>query len=336
MHIRLFRAAEGLCCAVLCCVPLAVCFIPRALAVQSQPGQKHALQLAQAAIWLEQQANRLLGFRPVAAFRALLVAARDAAVRLHGTHPPVLDMPDGFTTAAALPRGRVGAVHRSLRWGAWAQLRRGWLGLQHAVELAVWGPAHAAAHEGGKGGEARGGGQQQVARGGLWEAVGAEKVDRENLVLTMLMCALAGVLWLHVRQQGQRPARGVAAAPARQVPVPMQQQQQQQQQAAARTVPAVGGEAGDPRGESSRQQQGQEQQEEEREEAPGAAGTSRERSGQQEQASAPATVGSSEGAGTSGRSGQQEQEQRAESVVGEVTGTLDENRERVRASSLSI
>lgn len=310
----------------LLCAAFCVFVIPRALAAQSQPGQKHALQLAQAAIWLEQQADRLLGFRPVAAFRAVLVAARDAAVRLHGTHPPVLDMPDGFTTAAGLPRGRVGAVHRSLRWGAWGQLRRVWLGLQHAVELAVWGPtAHAATHEGGKGGEPRGGGQQQPgARGGLWETVGAEKVDRENLVLTMLMCALAGVLWLHVRQQGQRAARGVAAAPVRQVPVPVRVQQQQEQQA-ARTVPAVGGEGGEPRGESSRQQQ-----EEEREEAPAATGTSRERTGHEEQAR------SSEGAGTSGRNGQQEEQARAESVVGEVAGTLDENGERVRTSSLSI
>lgn len=42
-----------------------------------------------------------------------------------------------------------------------------------------------------------------------WEALGADRVDTENLVLTCLMGALAAVLWLHVRQQG------LAAAQAR-------------------------------------------------------------------------------------------------------------------------
>jgi hypothetical protein len=294
----------------------------RALAGQSQPaGQKHALKLAHTAIWLEQQADRLLGFGPVAAFRALLVAARDAAVRLHGAHPAVLDMPDGFTTAATLPRGRVGAVHRSLRWGAWTQLRRVWLGLQHAVELAVWGPAHAATHEGGKGGEARGAGHQPGSRDGLWEAVGADKVDRENLVLTMLMCALAGVLWLHVRQQGQRAARGLAVARVQQGPVQQQQRHQHQQQQAA----TVGGEVGDPPGASRSQQQ---EEAHEQGAAPGAAGTS---SGQQEQASGPALAGSSvDVADTSGRSGQQEQARGADSVVGEAGRAQDEHGLRLR------
>jgi hypothetical protein len=51
------------------------------------------------------------------------------------------------------------------------------------------------------------GGVRGAAKAGWWEALGVNKVDKENLVLTCLLGALAGALWLHVRQQGHAARR---------------------------------------------------------------------------------------------------------------------------------
>lgn len=199
----------------------------RVLTVQSQPGQQRALRLAQAVIWLEQQASRLLGAKLVAALRALLVAARDAAVRMHGTQPPVLDLPDGLCTAG-VPDVRVLAARHGLRFSLWVQLQRVLSTVQRRVVVVLGG-----ARDSGREGDAWG----AQARG-WWAASGADRVDRDNLILTILMGALAGALWLHRRQRAMRPAgpaepqhdrdRQGAGAAAGRAAGPTEQLQQQQ------------------------------------------------------------------------------------------------------------
>lgn len=188
----------------------------RAMAAHPPPGQQAALQLVQSLIWIEQQAQQWLGGRAVAAVRSWLVALRDEAVRVHGMHPLVLDMPDGFVCASTRtpPDGR-----------SYPQISQ--RAHQHTGVRAVLGGALAVATQaltacftwlssltdgggsssgGSRSGDARAAGQKGS---GWWEAVGADKVDKENLVLTCLLGALAGVLWLHVRQQGQAARRGL-------------------------------------------------------------------------------------------------------------------------------
>lgn len=176
----------------------------RALTEQSQPGQQYALWLVHALIRLEQQASRWLGWQAVAAVRSTLAAVRDAAVVAQGMHPAVLDMPDGFASLSP-PTGRSPAGRHTAH--------RGWMvRLQHALLSAQASLSAAASRQhqlDPRGGEGRAGGGSHKQSASWWEALGADRVDTENLVLTCLMGALAAVLWLHVRQQG------LAAAQAR-------------------------------------------------------------------------------------------------------------------------
>jgi hypothetical protein len=77
---------------------------------------------------------------------------------------------------------------------------------------------------------------------GLWRVLGADKVDPDNLLITVMLGALAGVLFLRRRQQvlllaGQRPATHPAATTA--PPEAMQQQQQQQPATAEQAGPST-------------------------------------------------------------------------------------------------
>jgi hypothetical protein len=165
--------------------------------VQTQTGQQQALRLAQAAIWLEQQASKWLGSRTIATVRAALLAASDAVVRLHATQPLVLDVLDGLATAHPSH-----AAHQGLLWSVLTQLQQ-WAASIQQVFGAIARCLHAAA-DGGRPGDTQWG---QRASKKFQEYLGADRVDSENLVLTCLLGALAAVLWLHVRQQGQRVAR---------------------------------------------------------------------------------------------------------------------------------
>lgn len=223
-HLHRLSALTSLPCLWLS-VTVAYC---RALSAEPQPGQQSALQLVQTLIWLEQLASSWFGSRAVQAVRSALQGLRDAAVNVHGMYPLVLEMPDGFTTASThMPPGGRSQYppHRGYPATGWAaQLSRTLLDVEHAVGAITAGHLPG----GGRGVRHAAGDLRQSTGKGWWEAIGADKVDKENLILTVLLGTLAALLWLRrrpaqrlpeERQQGDAATRAQPGQPpTRQLP----------------------------------------------------------------------------------------------------------------------
>ena len=163
--------------------------------------------------------------------------------------------------------GQGGGVERSVS-GLWERGGGGLLGGgQGGQQERQWGKERGVG--GGVGNGAGGGAGGQGWGRQLLHSLGADKVDPDNLVLTILLGALAGVLWLRQRQMQEMQQGQVRRSPEGGRGVQQQRQEQQQRELQSQRGPVT-----------EPQQQQQQQQE-------GEAGQRREQGQQQQPENAP-------------------------------------------------